>query len=881
MKRYNIHIISWSTASLILLVGLVCMLLTDVQAGCRWGVQPIASVQEYDDVRCKDMSALDLSDRPNLPATLQFNIDTIWPEPNRMPPGCDPNVIMTNGMNPGLGVRALHQQGITGAGINVAIIDQPTYLDHPEFAGKILAYYDAGCGGDESSMHGPAVTSLLVGTNCGTAPDANVYYAAAPSWLNNAAYEANSLDWIITQNQTLPDSQKIRMVSVSAFPSRRSADGQLWDEACARAKAAGIYVLDVSKFTGACWYDANDPENVAKCTPGFPYGQPSSTPDKLLVPSWPRTVAEATDGFEGDYGYIYGRNGVSWTIPYCAGILAMGWQLHPELKAEQMVDILYQTAYVHENGAKIINPQEFISFWDANRPNIKVSPKWINFYSIPGSPTSESHVLSIRNGGLATLNWVIDYDCNWLDVDPNAGTSTSWTDVTEVTLSITAIRPPGIHTCELTVSDPCAMNSPLTIPVALYVLGDEGAGQLRLVPSEYATIQAAIDGCNNGDVVIVEPNTYTGPGNRDLDFKGKAITVRSIEPNNPDVVAATIIDCQGAGRGFYFHNDEGPDSVLNGLTITGGHTSSGGAILSMWSSPAIMNCVIVGNSADSAGGIQNISGSNPVLVNCTFSKNSAVWLGGAVRNHTSGPALFNCVLNANSAKYGGAMQNENSSSNPTLVDCTLAYNSASEWGGAICNATGSAGATPILTNCILWANTDKYGPDEAAQIDGGAPILNYSCLQDWTGRLGGIGNIDADPCFVDTTSPDPNQWDFHLQSTVGRWDPNQNQWLTDANTSRCIDAGDPNSDWTVELWPHGKRINMGAFGGTPQASMSLSNVGNIADLNNSDFVNWQDLSLLVDRWLSQQVLLPEDLNRNGIVNFSDFAIFAQNWLWEQ
>ena len=74
---------------------------------------------------------------------------------------------------------------------------------------------------------------------------------------------------------------------------------------------------------------------------------------------------------------------------------------------------------------------------------------------------------------------------------------------------------------------------------------------------------------------------------------------------------------------------------------------------------------------------------------------------------------------------------------------------------------------------------------------------------------------------------------------------------------------------------------MGAFGGTPQASMSSSDTGNIADLNNSDSVGYTDLMLLVNKWLYQEALLREDLDRNGIVNFSDFAIFAQNWLWEQ
>lgn len=149
---------------------------------------------------------------------------------------------------------------------------------------------------------------------------------------------------------------------------------------------------------------------------------------------------------------------------------------------------------------------------------------------------------------------------------------------------------------------------------------------------------------------------------------------------------------------------------------------------------------------------------------------------------------------------------------------------------------------------------------------------------DVEGEFPGIGNVNTDPCFADTSSSDPNKWDYHLQSQAGRWDPNTNTWVYDDVNSPCIDAGDPNSDWTAELWPHGKCINMGAYGGTPQASMSLSEAGNIADLNNSDLVDYTDLMQLLNKWLYQEVLLPEDLNRNGFVNFTDFAIFAQNWL---
>ena len=73
----------------------------------------------------------------------------------------------------------------------------------------------------------------------------------------------------------------------------------------------------------------------------------------------------------------------------------------------------------------------------------------------------------------------------------------------------------------------------------------------------------------------------------------------------------------------------------------------------------------------------------------------------------------------------------------------------------------------------------------------------------------GTGEISQDPFFIDIVNGD-----YHLKSQTGRWNPNTQSWVMDANTSPCIDAGDPNSDWKAELWPHGKRINMGAYGGT-------------------------------------------------------------------
>jgi hypothetical protein len=132
----------------------------------------------------------------------------------------------------------------------------------------------------------------------------------------------------------------------------------------------------------------------------------------------------------------------------------------------------------------------------------------------------------------------------------------------------------------------------------------------RLVPAQYPNIQAAMDDCNDGDTVIVAPGTYTGPGNREIDFKGKAITVTSTDPNDPNTVAATVIDCQNAGGGFFFHSYETSSSALAGLTITNGQQTSwpgppGGAIRCYGSGthPLVVNCAITGNSACMGGGV--------------------------------------------------------------------------------------------------------------------------------------------------------------------------------------------------------------------------------------------------------------------------------------
>ncbi|MFZ9033645.1 MAG: hypothetical protein ACO21J_06820, partial [Anaerohalosphaeraceae bacterium] len=119
-----------------------------------------------------------------------------------------------------------------------------------------------------------------------------------------------------------------------------------------------------------------------------------------------------------------------------------------------------------------------------------------------------------------------------------------------------------------------------------------------------------------------------------------------------------------------------------------------------------------------------------------------------------------------------------------------------------------------------------------------------------------------------------------LKSEYGRWDPNMSEWVFDGLSSPCIDAGNlDDTAWYNELWPHGGRVNMGAYGGTAQASMSASTVGNIADIDHDNTVGILDLELFSDNWLYNQHLLDTDLDLNGVVDIADFAEFANQWLW--
>ena len=284
----------------------------------------------------------------------------------------------------------------------------------------------------------------------------------------------------------------------------------------------------------------------------------------------------------------------------------------------------------------------------------------------------------------------------------------------------------------------------------------------------YASVRRAIDDALHGHEIVVSPGIYKD----DINFQGKNLTLRSTDPNDSAIVAATVIEGYGNKSVVTFSGGEDANCVIAGFTITGGNAENG-------------------------GGIYCVANSTPTITNCVITNNSATQNGGGIYTDNSSPTVLNCIINGNSSKFGAGMYT--GSGNTTMINCTLADNTGF-WAGGICNLTGSL----VLTNCILWGNTDP-------EI-GSIANATYSNIR---GGWPGEGNIDADPLFAD-----PDNGDYHLKSQAGRWDPNSQSWIQDDVTSLCIDAGDPISPVGFEQLPNGDIINMGAYGGTPEASKS-------------------------------------------------------------
>ncbi|MCH7878484.1 MAG: T9SS type A sorting domain-containing protein [candidate division Zixibacteria bacterium] len=239
------------------------------------------------------------------------------------------------------------------------------------------------------------------------------------------------------------------------------------------------------------------------------------------------------------------------------------------------------------------------------------------------------------------------------------------------------------------------------------VLAGGASAKTIHVPAEYASIQQGIDAANSGDEVVVAPGIYSGPGNRDLDFAGKALTLRS-----SGGIETTIIDVEGSAsehhRALWFHSGETSLSVVDGFTIRNGLAIQGGGVLIVGASPTLQNMRFVNNVATmgSGGAAQIIVGANPVFTNTNFEGNSAeLGCGGAVSVMGASVTITNCEFLSNRALAGGGLN--------------LADGDGAVVTGSVFNGNSAAGGGGIFTERFSFSVTDVTFANNTAAKGGG------------------------------------------------------------------------------------------------------------------------------------------------------------------
>lgn len=324
------------------------------------------------EIRSADLSQADLSDELENLLLTTYDSKTKWPD--YLPEGFNPDKIMEKCKDPGLGVRNLHKEGITGKNVGIAIIDQELLTKHEEFT-KQLKYYsenDFIKAKSPAAMHGAAVASIAVGKTCGVAPEASLYYIAenfiTEDYTGRIAKDINEL---LDLNKTLKEDEKIRVISISWGAEEKESNGYKdLKKAYQRANEEGVFVITTSllkgtrediksvNFIGMEKTKLTDPNDFSA------YGKASWAEeldfykkDYLCLPMDNRCVAAPTG--VNDYA-IYQSGGLSWSVPYLAGVYALACQVKPDIDYEEFWKIALDTAVANDKLDTIINPQGII-----------------------------------------------------------------------------------------------------------------------------------------------------------------------------------------------------------------------------------------------------------------------------------------------------------------------------------------------------------------------------------------------------------------------------------------------------------------------------------------------------------------------------------------
>lgn len=289
----------------------------------------------------------------------------------------------------------------------------------------------------------------------------------------------------------------------------------------------------------------------------------------------------------------------------------------------------------------------------------------------------------------------------------------------------------------------------------------------------FGRIQEAIVAATEGASIIVEPGTYR----ENIDLVGKNIRVIGMDPNHPGRGTWPVIEAAGGGPVVRFTGGLDSRCVLTGFVITAGIGTPAGAILCEGAGPTMTHCLIVGNrSLDPNGAIVYCHDSQAVLINCTIADDYVDWSGATLMLVDSDVTVRNSIFwNSPTAREILAM----GTSNPDIQYCAV-RGWWPDW--------GNIHEDPLFARHGYWAGALHpnvvLGPEDPQAV--------------WVGG------------------------DYHPVSQAGRWDPDVRSWTRDAVSSPCIDAGLGDSPVGPEPTPNGGCINMGAYGGTAEASKSTA-----------------------------------------------------------
>ncbi len=267
---------------------------------------------------------------------------------------------------------------------------------------------------------------------------------------------------------------------------------------------------------------------------------------------------------------------------------------------------------------------------------------------------------------------------------------------------------------------------------------------------DYETLQAAMFALAPGDTLWLEDGTYLGALNRNLNFYGKPLVVRSVS-DDPE---RCVIDCENAGRGVGVFSGEPDGTLIRGLTFRNGYASEegGGIRLDEGSHLSLENCVIADCWAPRGGGIAINYRSSVSMVNVAVLGNESDAGGGAFLFGDSSLNVIGSTIAGNVASaFGGGGIWCGDRSDLDVETSTISNNHAKGYGTGI---FAHAYATVSIADSIVWENcgaderaADIYTWDDTTELSIGCTIVDPD-------RIGGradvveTGNLIAsDPLF--------------------------------------------------------------------------------------------------------------------------------------